>query len=72
MIEQALQNKFAFSLAEVAELTGLSEPFLRLQVKAGKLKVTRIGRRVLVNRSSLNEFIGETEAEEKPNLRRAA
>jgi excisionase family DNA binding protein len=72
MEKQALQGKFAFSLKEVGELTGLSQPFLRLKVKDGSLKVTRIGRRVLVNRSSLNEFIGETEKQENTGLRKAA
>lgn len=59
MTKQTLQNRIAWSLAEVAEMTGLSIPFVRSQVKAGKLKITRIGRRIIVNRTALNEFVNE-------------
>lgn len=51
------ENKMAFSIEEVAELTSLSKPFLRLEVKRGKLQIKRFGRRVLVLYSDLQNYL---------------
>lgn len=51
------ENKMAFSIEEVSELTTLSKPFLRLEIKRGNLKVKRFGRRVLVRDEDLREYI---------------
>lgn len=51
------ENKLAFSIEEVAELTSLSKPFLRLEVTRGKLKIKRFGRRVLVLYADLQNYL---------------
>lgn len=61
MKQQTLQTRVAWSLAEIAEMTGLSLPFIRLQVKNGKLQITRIGRRIIVNLTALNDFLNGKE-----------
>jgi excisionase family DNA binding protein len=51
-------NRMAWSLGEVAGLLGVSERFLRNEVRAGKLEVVRRGRRrVLVPASSLENYL---------------
>jgi len=41
-------QRLAWGLSEVSKCTGLSVPFLRAEVRAGRLPVRRFGRRVLV------------------------
>jgi len=55
----------AYTLKEVAELTGLSVPYLRLQMVKG-LKVTRFGRSIRVLDHDLDRFLqqGVCEAQE--------
>ncbi len=50
-------NKIAYSVEETAERTSLSKAFLRLEIKRGKLKVKRFGRRVLIRDEDLREYI---------------
>jgi excisionase family DNA binding protein len=51
-------KRMAWSLGEVAGLLGVSERFLRDEVKSGKLEVVRRGRRrVLVPASSLENYL---------------
>jgi excisionase family DNA binding protein len=51
-------NRMAWSLGEVAGLLGVSERFLRNEVRSGKLEVVRRGRRrVLVPASSLENYL---------------
>ena len=52
-----ITTKIAFSVDEVAEKTTLSKAFLRLEIKRGKLKVKRFGRRVLIRDEDLREYI---------------
>lgn len=47
----------AFSIEQISELTTLSKPFLRLEIKRGKLKAKRFGRRVLVLKSDLDSYL---------------
>lgn len=51
------QTKIAFSIEEIAEQTTLSKAFLRLEIKRGKLKVKRFGRRVLVLKDDLQKYL---------------
>ena len=51
------KTKIAYSVEEIAEQTSLSKAFLRLEIKHGKLKVKRFGRRVLVRDEDLREYI---------------
>lgn len=47
----------AYSVAEVAEIVGLSERMLRKQMSKGKLAFTRVGRRVLISDVHLKAFL---------------
>jgi excisionase family DNA binding protein len=47
----------SFSVRVAAEQTGLSERTLHSAIKEGKLKVMRVGRRVLVSPSALSDYI---------------
>lgn len=49
-------KKLAYSLQEIAELTGLSLPYLRMRA-GNELKITRFGKVVRVLDEDLNEFL---------------
>lgn len=49
--------KLAYSVEEISERTSLSKAFLRLEIKRGKLKVRRFGRRVIIRDEDLREYI---------------
>ena len=51
------KSKLAYSIEETAEQTSLSKAFLRLEIKRGKLKVRRFGRRVLIRDEDLRDYI---------------
>ena len=58
MQETIIENtKMAFSVEEIAEKTTLSKAFLRFEIKRGKLKVKRFGRRVLICEADLREYL---------------
>lgn len=49
----------AFSLAEIAESTGLSQGYLRNEIRAKRLPIRKFGRRVVVLASDLQRFLDE-------------
>lgn len=49
--------RLAWGLGEVSNATGLSVPFLRAEVRAGRLPVRRFGRRVLVRDEDLKTYL---------------
>lgn len=49
--------RLAWGLSEVSNATGLSVPFLRAEVRAGRLPVRRFGRRVLVRDEDLKVYL---------------
>lgn len=51
--------RIAWSLAEIANQTGLSLGFLRNEVKAAHLPVRKFGRRVLVLEEDLRRYLNE-------------
>ncbi len=51
------QKRMAWSLAEIAESTGLSLGFLRNEVRRGALPVKKLGRRVLVLEEDLRHYL---------------
>ncbi|MEO6589345.1 MAG: helix-turn-helix domain-containing protein [Pyrinomonadaceae bacterium] len=55
--ETTKNDKLAFSVAEVAEQTTLSKAYLRNEIRDGNLKVKRFGRRVLVLRDDLENYL---------------
>lgn len=54
-------EKLAYSVGDVAALTSLSKPFLRNEIRAGNLKVKRIGRRVLILSEDLQNYLRKEE-----------
>ena len=59
-------RRMAWSLREVAGLLGVSERFLRNEVRSGKLVVVRRGRRrLLVPTSSLENYLRPDESSTK-------
>lgn len=56
----------AYSVEEISSQTTLSKAFLRNEIRAGRLKVKRIGRRVLILHEDLKAFLnnGETADQE--------
>lgn len=47
-----------FTLAETAQLANVSERLLGLEAQRGRLRVVRIGRRVLVPRAEVMRLVG--------------
>ena len=57
MEAQDSTQKFAWSLAEISERTGLSIGFLRNENRRGALKTRKFGRRVLVLDADLKDYL---------------
>lgn len=49
--------KLAFSVKEFASKTSTSIPFIRTQIRAGRLKAVKRGRRILIPLDAANEFL---------------
>lgn len=54
---ETIRLRLAWSIAEIAEATGLSVNFLRLEIKRGNLRTVRFGRRLLVRKEDLEQYI---------------
>lgn len=61
-----LPAKLAFSVDEAGDLLGLSRATLYEEIKYGRLKPFKVGKRTLFSRSSLNQYITDREAEANP------
>ena len=59
MHERHKDEKFAYTIPEVAELTGLSVSYLYRLSSEGKLKVCKIGTRCLVTPEDLKSWLQE-------------
>jgi excisionase family DNA binding protein len=51
-------KRIAYSVAEAALLTGLSRDLLYDQMRCGKLSYIKVGRRRIITRQHLNQFLG--------------
>jgi excisionase family DNA binding protein len=51
-------DRLAYSVDEAARLTGLSRDLLYDQMRRGKLSYVKIGRRRLITRQHLEQFLG--------------
>ncbi len=58
-------NRLAFSVEECAALTSISKAMLRKEIKAGRLKVKRARRRVLILKSDFMNYLNEGENDEQ-------
>ena len=56
-------ERLAYSIAEVAELLGLGTANVRKLVHSGQLEHVRVGRRIIIGRAKLLEFLAKTEQE---------
>lgn len=57
--ESITDDRFAYSFSELARRLCVSVGFLRLEVQRGKLRPTRLGRRVLVSSLEARRYIFE-------------
>ncbi len=58
-------EKLAYSVEEISEQTTLSKAFLRNEIRAGKLKVKRCGRRVLILKDDFLNYLNGENTDEK-------
>lgn len=63
--EMTDQSKLAYSVDEIHRRTTLSKAFLRNEIRAGKLKATRFGRRVLVLTADLERYLSAPACSER-------
>jgi excisionase family DNA binding protein len=49
----------AWGLSEVAESIGVSQGFLRKQIRSGQLHATRVGRRVLIKDEEFQRYLDQ-------------
>jgi hypothetical protein len=57
----SLADRAAYSLAEVAALTGFSMAFMHALIRRGLLRTIRVGRRRVVTAAAVAELLGEKE-----------
>ncbi len=65
MQETVIPNKRAYSIKEVAQQTSLSQPFVRLEIKRGKLKARKFGTRTLITDENLSDYLNGENDEQK-------
>ena len=56
---ESLHPKLGWTLYELAQSLGVSVPFLRLEVKRGKLHAARLGRRVVLLDAEVCRYLAE-------------
>ena len=54
------QIKLAYRISEAAEATGVSRSTLYKEIKAGRLKKTRLAGRTVILAGELQKFVGES------------
>ena len=57
MQQTVIPSKRAYSIKEVAQQTSLSQPFVRLEIKRGKLKARKFGTRTLITDENLSNYL---------------
>jgi hypothetical protein len=57
--------KLGWTLGELASSLSVSVPFLRLEVKRGRLKAAHLGRRVVVLDTEVRRYLAEASAAER-------
>ncbi len=58
-------NRLAYSVEECAALTSISKAMLRKEIKAGRLKAKRAGRRVVILKDDFMNYLNEGENDEQ-------
>jgi excisionase family DNA binding protein len=59
------------TLPEIADLTGMAGPTVRVWVKQGRLPATKVGRQWMVRRGDLETMLADDPRIGKPRTRRA-
>lgn len=59
IMQENITPKLAYSVEEISEQTTLSKAFLRNEIRAGRLKVQRFGRRVIVLAGDLSAYLNK-------------
>jgi excisionase family DNA binding protein len=54
-------ERLIFSIGEVCKATGLGATLIREQIKKGELQAIKVGRRTMVTREALAEYISSRE-----------
>ncbi len=62
MMEKLEEAKLVYGMEEAAWALGVSSTQVRNWIRKGALKAFRVGRRVLIRREILEEFVREMEA----------
>lgn len=52
-------GRLSYSVEEVAQITGLSRDLLYDQMRAGRLAYLKVGRRRIITRQQLNDFLAQ-------------
>ena len=60
-MEKLSDVKLAYGMDEAAQMLGVSSTQIRSWIRRGKLRVVRAGRRVLIRREVLEEFLRDLE-----------
>lgn len=53
----ALTNKLAYSITELAQVAGVGRSFIYEEIRGGRLKVRKAGRRTLILHSSASDWL---------------
>lgn len=56
-------QKIAYSVREVSELVGICERKIHYEIAKGKLRIARVGRRVLIRAAELDRWLSEAESQ---------
>ena len=59
------KERLAFSVEECAALTSISKAMLRKEIKAGRLKVKRAGKRIVILKSDFMNYLNEGETNDE-------
>ncbi len=54
-------ERIAFSVREVSQLVGICERKIQSEIKKGKLRISRVGTRVLIRCDEVNRWLSESE-----------
>ena len=56
VINSKYENRVAFSVAELAELLGISKQHIWNSIRNGDIKKTKLGRRTLIHKSEVDKL----------------
>jgi excisionase family DNA binding protein len=54
-------TKLAYSIRELSKQVGICERKIHYEIENGKLKISRIGRRILVRANEIDRWLSEAE-----------